>query len=116
MEPPLPEKPRQIHEALRQLRLSRGMTQAEVAPALGVSRSTVAQIEGGNRSLKALEVGRLAALYGCSAEELLAPLEKEASALAARTPSGASSSSTYRIGPSPSASRRRSSSDPRCPG
>ena len=60
------------------------MTQAEVAPALGVSRSTVAQIEGGNRSLKALEVGRLAALYGCSAQELLAPLEKEASALATR--------------------------------
>ena len=84
MEPPLLEKPRQIHEAVRQLRLSRGMTQAEVAPALGVSRSTVAQIEGGNRSLKALEVGRLAALYGCSAEERLGPLEKEASALAAR--------------------------------
>ena len=62
---------RRLHERVRELRRSRGLTQADVAPALGVSRSTVTQMESGVRALKAEELGRLADLFGCSPAELL---------------------------------------------
>ncbi len=58
---------------LQKARTSRGFIQADVASHLGVSRATVAQIETGRRSLKAEELRRLAAFYGCSPSELLAP-------------------------------------------
>jgi Zn-dependent peptidase ImmA (M78 family)/DNA-binding XRE family transcriptional regulator len=58
---------------LQKARTSRGFLQADVASELGVSRATVAQIETGRRSLKAEELRRLAAFYGCSPSELLAP-------------------------------------------
>jgi len=63
---------KRLGSALRKAREIRGVTQAEVAPTLGVSRSTVAQMEAGNRSVKAQDVGRLAAYYGISANHLLA--------------------------------------------
>ncbi|MBW1755317.1 MAG: ImmA/IrrE family metallo-endopeptidase [Deltaproteobacteria bacterium] len=58
---------------LQKARTSRGFLQADVASELGVSRATIAQIETGRRSLKAEELRRLAAFYGCSPSELLAP-------------------------------------------
>ena len=58
---------------LQKARTSRGFIQADVASELGVSRATIAQIETGRRSLKAEELRRLAAFYGCSPSELLAP-------------------------------------------
>jgi len=61
-----------IGQALRRAREMRGFTQAQVAPALGVSRSTVAQMEAGRRTVKAQDVGRLATYYGISANHLLA--------------------------------------------
>jgi transcriptional regulator with XRE-family HTH domain len=63
-----------IGRALQRARKSRGFTQAEIAPQLGVSRSTIAQIETGRRLLKADDLRRLAAFYDCSPSELLAPI------------------------------------------
>ncbi|MBC8292598.1 MAG: ImmA/IrrE family metallo-endopeptidase [Proteobacteria bacterium] len=67
------EKAHDIGRILQQARKSRGLTQADVAPQLGVSRATVAQIETGRRLLKAEDLRRLASFYGCSPSELLAP-------------------------------------------
>ena len=67
------KKLKEIGSILREARTSRGFTQADVAPQLGVSRATVAQIETGRRSLKAEDLRRLAAFYSCSLSELLPP-------------------------------------------
>ena len=68
------EKLKNIGSILQEARTSRGLTQADIAPQLGVSRATVAQIEAGRRSLKAEDLTRLAAFYGCSLSELLPPV------------------------------------------
>jgi transcriptional regulator with XRE-family HTH domain len=47
-----------------------------VAEEFGVSRSTIAQMELGNRRLHADDLGRLAQIYGCSAASLLTVPEK----------------------------------------
>ena len=65
------ELAKDIGHVLRQVRKSRGLTQADIAPTLGVSRSTVAQMENGKRAVKAEDIDRLALLYGCSTSELL---------------------------------------------
>ena len=67
------EKLKDIGSILQEARTSRGLTQADIAPQLGVSRATIAQIETGRRSLKAEDLSRLAAFYGCSLSELLPP-------------------------------------------
>ena len=67
------EELKDIGSTLQEARTSRGLTQADIAPQLGVSRATVAQIETGRRSLKAEDLRRLAAFYGCSLSELLPP-------------------------------------------
>ena len=66
---------RSLGRRLRQLRQASNKTQMEVARVLGVSRSTVAQIELGNRNLRADEVDRLAVLYGCSVASILSAKE-----------------------------------------
>ena len=65
------EKAKNIGEVLRTVRRSRGLTQGDIAPTLGVSRSTVAQMENGKRAVKAEDIDRLAVLYGCSTNELM---------------------------------------------
>jgi transcriptional regulator with XRE-family HTH domain/Zn-dependent peptidase ImmA (M78 family) len=60
-----------IGKVIREARKSRGLTQAEIAPTLGVSRSSVAQMESGKRAVRAEDVERLALRYGCSTGELL---------------------------------------------
>ena len=67
------EKLKEISSILQEARTSRGLTQADIAPQLGVSRATIAQIETGRRSVKAEDLRRLAAFYGCSLSELLPP-------------------------------------------
>lgn len=59
------------------------MTQDEVAKHLGVSRSTVTQIELGNRVLTGLELERLAYLFGRDMRDLVAESFREEEALAA---------------------------------
>ncbi len=65
------KKLKDIGSILQRARTSRGLTQADIAPQLGVSRATIAHIETGRRSLKAEDLRRLAAFYGCSPSELL---------------------------------------------
>ena len=60
-----------IGEVLREARASRGFTQADIGPALNVSRATVAQMETGRRAVKAEDLSRLAAFYRCSPSELM---------------------------------------------
>ncbi|HVQ74039.1 MAG TPA: XRE family transcriptional regulator [Candidatus Binatia bacterium] len=70
----------------RRLRLAREacrMTQEAVARRLGVSRSTVAQMELGNRAVTSLELDRLATLYGRDIREFLAEEFREDDALVA---------------------------------
>ena len=57
---------------LRHARESAGLTQDDVAGRLGLARSSVAQIELGNRSVSSLELDRLARLYGRSLGDFLA--------------------------------------------
>ena len=64
------EKLKDIGSILQKARMSRGLTQADIAPQLGVSRATIAHIETGRRSVKAEDLRRLAAFYGCSPSEL----------------------------------------------
>ncbi len=65
------ERAKDIGQVLRKARKSRGLTQADIAPTLGISRSTVAQMENGKRAVKAEDIDRLALLYSCSTTELL---------------------------------------------
>jgi Zn-dependent peptidase ImmA (M78 family)/transcriptional regulator with XRE-family HTH domain len=70
----------------RRLRVSREacqLTQEVVAGRLAVSRSTVAQIELGNRAVSSLELDRLATLYGRDIREFLAEDFREEDALVA---------------------------------
>lgn len=52
------------------LRKEQGMTQAELAHALGVSQQTVFAYELGDRRVSALVLVRLACIFGVSVEEL----------------------------------------------
>ncbi|PYO36761.1 MAG: XRE family transcriptional regulator, partial [Candidatus Rokuibacteriota bacterium] len=56
------------------------MTQEAVAGRLGVSRSTVAQMELGNRAVTSLELDRLATLYARDIRDFLSDdfLEEDA--------------------------------------
>lgn len=56
---------------IRRAREYVGMSQDEVASALGVSRPAVTNIESGTRKVEALELSKLANLFGVATEELL---------------------------------------------
>ena len=56
----------EVGRQLRSIRQSSGKTQAQVASHLNLSRSTVVQMERGNRRVTAEDVERLAVLYQCS--------------------------------------------------
>jgi Zn-dependent peptidase ImmA (M78 family)/transcriptional regulator with XRE-family HTH domain len=72
---------KELARRLRAAREALGMTQDDVAHHLGVSRSTVAQIEGGNREVSSLELDQLARFFGRDIRELLAPTFDEDSVL-----------------------------------
>ena len=61
----------EVGKQLRNIRRSSGKTQAEVAGHLNLSRSTVVQMERGNRRVTAEDIKRLAVLYQCSPSVLL---------------------------------------------
>ncbi len=56
---------------LKQLRTARGMTQADVAQALGISKSTVGMYEQGRREPDLETVVQMAKLFSVSVEEIL---------------------------------------------
>lgn len=58
-----PNEHRVVGARLRDARLATGLTQAEVAQALGMSRPTLAAVEKGTRKITGLELRRLARLY-----------------------------------------------------
>lgn len=62
----------QLAQRLREAREYVGLSQEEVAFALGVSRPAVTHIESGARKVEAIELDKLCTLYGRSVEFLLA--------------------------------------------
>lgn len=64
----------------------RGLTQAQLAEALGLSQSAISRIESGVRAVDSLELARIAAVLGVSVLELLEerPLPEELLAFAGR--------------------------------
>ena len=68
---------RKLGQRLRRARETSSLTQGDVANHLGVSRSTVAQIELGNRTVTGIELYRLATFFGKDLQSLLADGERE---------------------------------------
>ena len=64
--------PKQIGKRILKSRKLKGMSQQDVAKFLEVPRSSVAQIELGNRSLSAIELMKLAELLAFSIDKFLA--------------------------------------------
>lgn len=54
----------EVGERVRQARLASRMSQAELAVALGIDRTAVARVEGGQRQVSALELFRLSEVLG----------------------------------------------------
>ncbi len=63
---------KELGERLRRAREACGMTQDDVARRLEVSRSTVAQMELGNRAVTGIELSRLAYLFGRDLQSFVA--------------------------------------------
>ena len=62
-----------LGERLRVTRTASGMTQDQAAESLGMSRTTLAAIEKGDRDMRAEELVALAKLYEVSVHSLLRP-------------------------------------------
>ncbi len=54
-----------LAEKIREARQSQGISQQQVADAIGVSRPAISQIESGKRSVSTLELSKLANLFNC---------------------------------------------------
>lgn len=76
----LPNEHRVVGARIREARLSIGLTQAEVADALGLSRPTLAAVEKGTRKITGLELRRLARLYQRDVAWLLGEEQADAAA------------------------------------
>ena len=68
---------KELGQRLRDAREACSMTQDQVADHLGVSRSTVAQMELGNRAVTGIELSRLAYLFGKDLRTFLAETPQE---------------------------------------
>lgn len=66
-----PDEYRQMLARLREARRAAGLTQAEVAQAMGRPQSFVAKIEAGERRLDPIELWHLAKLYRVEIMSLL---------------------------------------------
>ncbi len=75
----------QLGGNLRAARTRRGLSQEDVADSLGLPRTSVTNIESGNREVSTLELTRLASLYRISAAILLdAEMSEDASVVLMR--------------------------------
>jgi len=79
----MPPDQRELGRRLRVAREACRMTQEAVAQRLAVSRSTVVQMELGNRAVTSLELDRLATLYARDIRDFLADAFQEEDALVA---------------------------------
>jgi Zn-dependent peptidase ImmA (M78 family)/transcriptional regulator with XRE-family HTH domain len=68
----MPITPQELASRLRKARETAGLTQEAAAHHLGLARSSLAQVELGNRTISGLELEALARLYGRGIEEFLA--------------------------------------------
>jgi Zn-dependent peptidase ImmA (M78 family)/transcriptional regulator with XRE-family HTH domain len=66
----MPITKQELGNRLRLLRENRGYTQEDVAAVLGISRSAVVQLEGGNRNLDSVELMTLANEFGFDPKQL----------------------------------------------
>lgn len=73
----------ELGDRIRRARDASGLTQAEVAEQLGLSRPTVSEIEAGHRGVSYLELDRIASLFGKDVLEFLRPAFDAGDALAA---------------------------------
>ena len=53
----------EVGERVRDVRLAHGLSQADLARQLGIDRTAVVRLEGGERQVSALELGRLAEVF-----------------------------------------------------
>lgn len=63
---------------IKELRERAGLTQIEFAEAIGVTQSTVSQWEGGKICPNTAKLRKLAAVLGCSVDDLLKETEATA--------------------------------------
>ena len=63
-----------LGQRLRRAREERGLSQKEVAQALGLVRPAISHMESGDRHVRALEATALCRLYRISVSDLLAGL------------------------------------------
>lgn len=71
------EERRRMLRELAQERARQGLTQTEVAAAMGTSQSSVARIEAGRADVRLSSVERYAATLGCRIEWHLAPADAQ---------------------------------------
>jgi transcriptional regulator with XRE-family HTH domain len=60
-----------LGDRLREARMYRGFSQEEVAEFVGVPRSSISQIENGQRGIDTLELQKISELFECSIDELV---------------------------------------------
>ena len=68
--------PAQLGARLAAARHAAGLSQRQVAAALGIHQPSIVVIENGKRAITALELGQMARMYGISADDLLADRER----------------------------------------
>ncbi|MBQ9461183.1 MAG: helix-turn-helix transcriptional regulator [Clostridia bacterium] len=61
--------------ALKEYRVKKGYTQTQIAEALGVTPVCITQWESGVRRPNVVMLKKLAELLGCTADDLLEPIE-----------------------------------------
>ena len=61
----------ELGERLQEERKYRGYSQKEIADFLGISRSSISLIEGGDRKINSIELQKLADFYGTTVDSLL---------------------------------------------
>lgn len=69
-----------MKNSLKDVRLQKGMTQEQLAQAVGTSKAYISQLETGNRNIETIRqdtMSRLCAALGCSPEDLIIPVEFE---------------------------------------
>ena len=62
---------KELGERISEVRVRIGLTQEQVASALGISRTGVTQIENGNRQVSSLELMKLSQLFKIDIRDLL---------------------------------------------
>lgn len=73
----VPDERRVLASRLRDARRTLGLTQTDVAEAVGICRSGIAAIEAADRNVSGLEVCRLAKLYRRDVRWLLGEVDDE---------------------------------------